>query len=50
MIPADTCRAHGRKCMDLDLKLMREFVEQSRALLGRLATRLAAKRCRAPSL
>jgi hypothetical protein len=32
-LPADACRAGGRRCMDL--KLIREFVEQSRALLGR---------------
>jgi hypothetical protein len=32
-LPVDACRAGGRRCMDL--KLIREFVEQSRALLGR---------------
>jgi len=32
-LPVEACRAGGRKCMDL--KLIREFVEQSRALLGR---------------
>ena len=48
-LPADACRAGGRRCMDL--KLIREFVEQSRALLGRdrVQTENAALRITLPA-
>jgi hypothetical protein len=39
-LPADACRAAGARCGDL--KLVREFVEQSRAVLGRDGVQMEA--------